>query len=59
LATPVAYSLFDDASVWMRRKLWWKPRTPAETGEDEITVVSEGSHVMAHSYEARLKEVSP
>ena len=43
LATPVAYSLFDDAVDELGRfvagcgKLFgWRPRTPAETGADEI-----------------------
>jgi hydrophobic/amphiphilic exporter-1 (mainly G- bacteria), HAE1 family len=39
LATPVAYSLFDDLSnVWTRLKarLGLRPRSPAETGADEI-----------------------
>ena len=40
LATPIAYSLFDDASVkWSRfwgRALHLKPRTDAETGASEI-----------------------
>jgi hydrophobic/amphiphilic exporter-1 (mainly G- bacteria), HAE1 family len=36
LATPVAYSLFDDAVVWLRRVLRLKVRPPSETGADEI-----------------------
>jgi HAE1 family hydrophobic/amphiphilic exporter-1 len=37
LATPVAYSLFDDASVKLRRLLRLKPRPDSETGADEVT----------------------
>jgi hydrophobic/amphiphilic exporter-1 (mainly G- bacteria), HAE1 family len=44
LATPVAYTFFDDASGgmgraarWLGRTLFgWRPQTPAETGADEI-----------------------
>ena len=39
LATPVAYSLFDDLSNgWVRLKAraGLRPRSPAETGADEI-----------------------
>jgi hydrophobe/amphiphile efflux-1 (HAE1) family protein len=39
VATPVAYSLLDDASVWVRRRLRLRQRPPEETGADEITVV--------------------
>jgi hydrophobic/amphiphilic exporter-1 (mainly G- bacteria), HAE1 family len=39
VATPVAYSLFDDASVWVRRKLRLRARPPEETGADEIAPV--------------------
>ncbi|HZI02839.1 MAG TPA: efflux RND transporter permease subunit, partial [Archangium sp.] len=35
LVTPVAYSLFDDASAWFSRKFASK-RTPEETGEAEV-----------------------
>ncbi|WP_434379869.1 efflux RND transporter permease subunit [Melittangium boletus] len=35
LVTPVAYSLFDDASAWFKRKFGSK-RTPEETGEAEV-----------------------
>ena len=34
LATPVAYSLFDDASVWVRRRLGWDK--PDDKGQDEL-----------------------
>jgi hydrophobe/amphiphile efflux-1 (HAE1) family protein len=55
LATPVAYSLFDDASVKLRRLLRLKPRPDSETGADEITpkrvpvaaVAHNGSHAEA------------
>ena len=35
VATPVMYSLFDDAAVWVRRRLP-RGRTPEETGELEL-----------------------
>jgi multidrug efflux pump subunit AcrB len=37
VATPVVYSLFDDASLGVRRFLGLRKRTPEETGADEIT----------------------
>src|SRR5262245_5982281 len=43
LATPVAYTFFDDASNgvgrfarWVLRQFGWRPQTPEETGADEI-----------------------
>jgi hydrophobe/amphiphile efflux-1 (HAE1) family protein len=36
LATPVAYSLFDDASVKLKRLFRMRPRPASETGADEI-----------------------
>jgi hypothetical protein len=36
LATPVAYSLFDDLSVFTRRVLRLRRRPDSETGADEI-----------------------
>jgi len=39
LATPVAYSLFDDAAVKMRSLFHLKPRPDSETGADEIMPV--------------------
>ena len=36
LATPVAYSYFDDLSHWVRRVLRIRARSPEETGADEI-----------------------
>jgi multidrug efflux pump subunit AcrB len=37
LVTPVAYSLFDDASTWFSRRFGSK-RTPEETGEAEVAL---------------------
>jgi HAE1 family hydrophobic/amphiphilic exporter-1 len=36
LATPVAYTFFDDLSVFVRRVLRLRPRPASETGADEI-----------------------
>ena len=44
LATPVAYSLFDDASVKLKRLFRMKPRPDSETGADEIRVAPEPTH---------------
>ena len=46
LATPVAYALFDDASVKLKRLLRVKPRPDSETGADEIMakVTPHGAH---------------
>ncbi len=44
LATPVAYSLFDDASVKLKRLFRMKPRPDSETGADEIRVPSDLPH---------------
>ncbi|MES1172079.1 MAG: efflux RND transporter permease subunit [Bacteroidota bacterium] len=44
LATPVAYSLFDDASVKLKRLFRMKPRPDSETGADEIRVVDPVPH---------------
>ena len=41
LATPVAYSLFDDMSGRVSRL--WKKKDPAVTGEDELDVVPESA----------------
>jgi HAE1 family hydrophobic/amphiphilic exporter-1 len=47
LATPVAYSLFDDLAVKTRRLLRIKPRPASETGADEIAGVELPSVVTA------------
>jgi multidrug efflux pump subunit AcrB len=47
LATPVAYSLFDDASVKLKRLFRIRRRPDSETGADEVaevTVVAPGPH---------------
>jgi multidrug efflux pump subunit AcrB len=60
LATPVAYTFFDDMSSgfrrsagWIGRTLFgWKPQTPAETGADEIMgppPVSHGGNGRPHA----------
>ena len=36
LATPVAYSLFDDASIGLKRLFRMKKRPDSETGADEV-----------------------
>ena len=51
LATPVAYTLFDDLSGFVRRKLRMRTRPDSETGADEImgrtppTIAVDGHHV--------------
>jgi len=37
LATPVAYTLFDDASSWLRRKILRKGPDDAPAGEEDVT----------------------
>jgi multidrug efflux pump subunit AcrB len=56
VATPVAYSLFDDASLWVRRKLRLRDRPPEETGADEITVVEP---VPVLAFHAPIQAVHP
>ena len=54
LATPVAYSLFDDLSVKWKKLLRIKPRPDSETGASEImgppsvTVPHENGHAIGH-----------
>ncbi|MEO5767327.1 MAG: efflux RND transporter permease subunit, partial [Polyangia bacterium] len=63
LATPVAYSLFDDASVKLKRLFRMKPRPDSETGADEIRVAPEPTHagtmgdgVGVHAHPGRAAE---
>jgi multidrug efflux pump subunit AcrB len=44
MATPIAYSLFDDLSVLFKRLFRIRPRSPEETGADEI--MGPPSHVV-------------
>jgi hypothetical protein len=48
--------LFDDASLWVRRKLRLRERPPEETGVDEITVVEP---VPALAFHAPVQAVQP
>jgi multidrug efflux pump subunit AcrB len=61
LATPIAYSLFDDLAVFMRRVFRLKPRPDSETGASEIlgppaVIVSngDGHHAHAHARDAEV-----
>jgi HAE1 family hydrophobic/amphiphilic exporter-1 len=58
LATPVAYSLFDDLSMWVRKMLRIKPRPDSETGADEImeetTAVQSIPVVDGHGHRAEV-----
>ncbi|HET6281740.1 MAG TPA: efflux RND transporter permease subunit, partial [Polyangia bacterium] len=45
LATPIAYSLFDDAAVKLSRLFRLKPRPASETGADEIMEPESNPHV--------------
>jgi HAE1 family hydrophobic/amphiphilic exporter-1 len=49
VATPVMYSLFDDAAIWVRRRLP-RGRTPEETGELELQLEG-GEAPIAHGAE--------
>jgi hydrophobic/amphiphilic exporter-1 (mainly G- bacteria), HAE1 family len=46
LATPIAYTLFDDASVKMKRLFRMKARPDSETGADEIRVPEREPYVV-------------
>jgi hypothetical protein len=46
LATPIAYSLFDDASVKLKRLFGMKSRPDSETGADEIREPASMPHVV-------------
>jgi len=50
LATPVAYSLFDDLSLWFRRVFRIRARSPEETGADEIMPPA---HAVPHAAEGQ------
>jgi HAE1 family hydrophobic/amphiphilic exporter-1 len=39
VATPVAYSLFDDASAWMRRKVARRQQAPAALAAPSLRAV--------------------
>ena len=47
LATPIVYSLFDDASVLLRRLFRLRPRPASETGADELDAIAHGGGAMA------------
>jgi hydrophobic/amphiphilic exporter-1 (mainly G- bacteria), HAE1 family len=46
LATPIAYTLFDDAAVKMKRLFRMRERPDSETGADEIRVLETEPHVV-------------
>jgi HAE1 family hydrophobic/amphiphilic exporter-1 len=56
LATPVAYSLFDDAATKLRRLFHLKPRPASESGADEI-MPELGAQPAAHTDEQRATPV--
>jgi len=63
LATPIAYSLFDDASIKLKRLFRLRPRPDSETGADEIrgamvAAVPSAGHGPEHKIPSRVEAAS-